>query len=64
MVKITQDKCKGCGLCITVCPQKILSLSVDTYNNKGIHPIVLIDPEKCVDCGLCSIMCPDMALEI
>ena len=63
MVTILKDRCKGCGLCIMACPQKLLKLSSE-YNIHGVNPIMLIDSEKCVRCGLCCILCPDMALEI
>ena len=31
MAKVTfkKDLCKGCGLCITACPKKIIALSKD-----------------------------------
>ena len=32
-----QDKCKGCELCISVCPKKILGLS-EAPNVKGYRP--------------------------
>ena len=37
MAKVTIDKdtCKGCGLCVTVCPKGILRLSESEINAKG-----------------------------
>ena len=34
MAKVTfkTDNCKGCGLCITACPKKIIALSKDEIN--------------------------------
>ena len=32
-----QDRCKGCGLCVTACPKHILALEGGT-NVKGYHP--------------------------
>ena len=39
MAKLTfkTDKCKGCGLCIGVCPKGVLALAEDKINEKGHH---------------------------
>ena len=34
-VVINQDICKGCGLCVSVCPKHVLELDMDTINVKG-----------------------------
>ena len=45
MAKITvkADTCKGCGLCMTACPRKIIGFDRDKINSKGYHPAVLLD---------------------
>ena len=60
---IDRDKCKGCLLCIEVCPQGALSESKG-INQKGFRYVELEHPEKCTGCGMCVIMCPDCAIEI
>ncbi|MEG0229691.1 MAG: 4Fe-4S binding protein, partial [Oscillospiraceae bacterium] len=37
MAKMIVDEniCKGCGLCVTVCPKKIIKLSEEKLNSKG-----------------------------
>ena len=62
-VSVSAERCKGCGLCVAVCPEKILVPS-DTINRKGIHPIQPITPEKCRLCRLCVIVCPDVAIRL
>ena len=62
-VKIDKERCKGCSLCIEVCPQGVLGLS-DEVNRKGHRFIVVKHPEKCIRCGLCFIMCPYCSIEI
>ena len=62
-LKIDTEKCKGCSLCIGVCPQKILELS-DKVNKRGTQYIIIKDADKCTGCGLCVMMCPDSAIEI
>jgi 2-oxoglutarate ferredoxin oxidoreductase subunit delta len=62
-MKIDKEKCKGCCLCVEVCPVKALEMS-DEVNKKGYRFAVLKDPEKCTGCGLCAMMCPDCVIEI
>lgn len=63
-VKIDNNKCKGCELCISVCPVKILAIDEVSINLKGYHPVTMIDESKCIGCGNCAIMCPDGALSV
>ncbi|MDR0485443.1 MAG: 4Fe-4S binding protein [Elusimicrobiota bacterium] len=63
MIKINSQKCKGCGLCINVCPKKVLSFSKG-FNKAGYHPA---EPEKadiCISCGFCYQICPDTCIEV
>ena len=62
-VRIKRDRCKGCDLCIHVCPQNILERS-KSVSQKGLHYVVLKDAEKCTGCGMCVLMCPDVAIEM
>ncbi len=63
-IVINEEKCKGCELCITQCPKKIIALSKDKLNKKGFHPAELIDPDKCIGCAFCATTCPDVAIEV
>jgi len=65
MKKINVDinKCKGCELCIMVCPIKNLKMS-DEMNAYGNPYVVVISDDKCLACCLCSSMCPDWAITI
>lgn len=62
-VIINEERCKGCALCVSACPKKIIDLS-DTYNSKGYKPAVVVDPDKCIGCAFCGRMCPDTAIEV
>lgn len=66
MAKITIDEtlCKGCGLCVTVCPKKIIALDKSKINAKGYHPAASIDQDSCIGCAFCAIMCPDVAITV
>ena len=60
---IDRDRCKGCGLCVAVCPKSVLELS-DQVNTKGYFPAYQARPEDCIHCALCCTMCPDVAISI
>ena len=63
IVKFDGEKCKGCELCLTVCPKKIIAMS-EHVNNKGYFPATIRDQASCIGCTSCAIMCPDGAIEI
>lgn len=62
-VSVFHGLCKGCGICIEVCPQKALRFS---DHELGFHstPSVEVNVTKCIACGICEISCPDCALRI
>jgi 2-oxoglutarate ferredoxin oxidoreductase subunit delta len=69
-IEIDEERCKGCGLCITVCPKKQIEIS-DDLNTKGYYPAKFMeadkqeqDPTKCTGCALCAVTCPDVAIEV
>lgn len=61
---VNAEYCKGCGLCVDACPQKILSLDKSTLNEKGYHPAAVVDMAKCTGCASCAKMCPDCAITV
>ncbi len=61
--KIDADRCKGCGLCVTICPKDVLEIS-EKVNTKGYFPAFQARPEDCIKCALCCSMCPDVAITI
>jgi len=63
MVKIDKDACKGCGICIAMCPVKILRFS-DNLNRRGVNFPEVIDQTKCTKCENCMIYCPDFAMVV
>lgn len=58
------EVCKGCALCTTVCPKKIVEISRDRLNAKGYYTAVCIDQGTCIACAACAVMCPDCAITI
>lgn len=66
MAKITVDfeRCKGCGLCATACPKKIVAMQQEKRNRKGFFTAVYIDDNSCIGCAMCATMCPDCAITV
>ena len=63
-VTINQDRCKGCGLCVSVCPRKVLALDTAKLNRKGYNPSAPVRPEDCIGCAMCAMMCPDCVITV
>ncbi len=56
-IVINRDWCKGCGICIALCPKKVLELD-------GSDKAVVIRPDDCICCRMCELRCPDLAIEV
>lgn len=62
-VSIARERCKGCELCVSVCPLHLLSMAT-ALNRKGYHFAETARAEECLGCLKCARMCPDAAIEI
>ena len=64
-VIITVDRflCKGCGICIDMCPREVYEWSKD-ISKKGVRYPLPAHPEKCTKCRICEILCPDFAISV
>ena len=65
-VSFNEKICKGCALCVDVCPKKIIALSGDKLNDKGYSPACVADADmpKCIACAMCAKICPDIAITV
>jgi len=63
MIVITDDWCKGCGICIERCPLDALEES-EKLNRRGVHPPQLKANNNCNYCRLCELLCPDLAVAV
>ena len=63
-VTFDQDLCKGCALCVSPCPVKIVEIDKATINKKGYNPASVSDMDKCVGCANCATMCPDAVITV
>lgn len=62
-VVLYSQYCKGCGICIELCPLRILKWS-QLQNSDGYDVPFLPEPEKCTGCRVCEITCPEMAIDV
>jgi 2-oxoglutarate ferredoxin oxidoreductase subunit delta len=63
-VIFAEDLCKGCELCVTVCPTKILKLDLTRVNLRGYFPAIVYNLAQCSGCGSCAKMCPDSVITV
>ncbi len=56
-IEIKSDRCKGCQLCIPVCPIGLVKVS-EKLNDMGYHPAQYTG-NGCTGCGLCYTVCPE-----
>jgi len=62
-IMISEELCKGCGICIALCPLKVLGRS-DKLSSRGVYPPVPVNGNKCTGCRICQYYCPDLAIYI
>jgi len=57
VLEIVPEWCKGCDICVKMCPERILSLNADQI-------VQIDDPDACTGCHICEWLCPDFAIKI
>ena len=56
-IVVNRDWCKGCEICVALCPRHVLELDRE-------EKAVVKDPDQCDHCGMCQLRCPDLAIEV
>ena len=64
ILEFDRDRCKGCELCISVCPKNILALDRTSTNRKGYYPAGVTDLSQCIACASCAKICPDSIISV
>ena len=62
-VVVDTDRCKGCALCVSACPQGVIVLA----NRVNVHGYPYVEPtqiDKCTGCTSCAIVCPDACITV
>jgi nitroreductase/Pyruvate/2-oxoacid:ferredoxin oxidoreductase delta subunit len=52
---IDREKCNGCGLCLTVCPDRTITM---------VDGRATVSGERCFQCGHCLAVCPTGAVHV
>jgi len=64
---IDRERCKGCYLCVSVCPNEVIIIS-QSLNQQGYYPAepkeTVNDSKGCIGCAMCATICPDIAIEV
>jgi NAD-dependent dihydropyrimidine dehydrogenase PreA subunit len=55
-LKLDEEMCVGCGLCLEVCPQAVLA------RNDG--KVRISNRDACMECGACAQNCPAEAVTV
>ena len=61
-IVIDAERCKGCGLCIAVCPKKSLARAGES-NRNGYFP-AQAGKGECTACTRCALVCPEGIIEV
>ncbi len=62
-IKIDKEKCKGCFLCISVCPKGKIK-KAPRLNKRGFNYVGFENSEGCIGCSMCALICPDCCIEV
>ncbi|MAH17377.1 MAG: hypothetical protein CL960_02615 [Euryarchaeota archaeon] len=65
LVEVNEVTCKGCAICVSVCPRGNLLLDKERLTPGGHNPVAYSWEGlegTCTGCGLCYRVCPDAAI--
>ena len=62
-IHIDEERCKGCGYCVELCPREVLEMSSE-MSSKGYLVAKVCDESKCLACGFCEAICPEFAVRV
>lgn len=61
-IVIDIEHCKGCEVCIPVCPEEVIALAKQV-NGKGYRYAQPIN-DNCTGCTNCAVVCPDGVISV
>jgi 2-oxoglutarate ferredoxin oxidoreductase subunit delta len=57
LLRVNEDECKGCGLCVAACPPHVIALSERL--NHFSYRTATYEGAGCTGCGICFLACPE-----
>ena len=55
-LRLDEEKCTGCGMCIKVCPHEVFVINQ--------HKSTILNRNRCMECGACAKNCSAGALGV
>ena len=62
--KIIEEKCTGCGKCVSICPVEAMTLVTASDPHKPGRKKAKLDDDQCLGCGVCLKGCNVDALKL
>ena len=60
---VDTDRCKGCVLCVSACPQGVI-VPAHRVNVHGYPYVEPAEADKCTGCTSCAVVCPDGCITV
>jgi 2-oxoglutarate ferredoxin oxidoreductase subunit delta len=58
---IDEEYCKGCNICVELCPKDVFESS-GKINTRGYYTPIISRLEQCDGCKICDLVCPEMSV--
>lgn len=59
-VTVDQEKCTGCGTCVTTCPVGVYEMRAASSSEKSFP----VNVDQCIACRACEAGCPAGAIKV
>jgi 2-oxoglutarate ferredoxin oxidoreductase subunit delta len=63
-IKILNDQCDGCKLCVEFCPTEVLTIDLESFNSRMLNYVIVKDIDACTGCKMCERICPSVSIYI